>query len=63
MAYTQASSRLKPVPLNVRHCTVGAGLLAKALCQALQQRKSNRVRQQAGSLYLDFVFSEGKVLD
>jgi hypothetical protein len=24
---------------------------------------SNRVRQQAGSLYLDFVFSEGKVLD
>jgi hypothetical protein len=24
---------------------------------------THRLRQQAGSLYLDFVFSEGKVLD
>ena len=49
MVYIPAPSRLKPVPLDVRDFTVGAGLLANALCQALQRRKVNRVRQQAGS--------------
>jgi hypothetical protein len=38
-------------------------LLAKAFVQSPLSSLANRIRQQAGSLYLDFVFSEGKVLD
>ncbi len=48
-ARAHLSSRLKPVPLNVRNITVGAGLLANAMVQALPQREFKRVRQQAGS--------------
>ena len=49
MVFALTPSRLKPVPLDARDFTVGAGLLANAFCQARQQRKVNRVRQQAGS--------------
>ena len=43
--------------------SVGAGLLANAWGQSIFAFLIQRVRQQAGSLYLDFIFSEGKVLD
>jgi hypothetical protein len=46
-----------------RRSIVGESLLAKATCLSHQLRLTHRIRQQAGSLYLDFVFSEGKVLD
>jgi hypothetical protein len=37
--------------------------VANAVEQLTRDHEPDRVRQQAGSLYLDFVFSEGKVLD
>jgi len=38
-------------------------LLANRIYQPPSMCLNQRIRQQAGSLYLDFVFSEGKVLD